>query len=46
MKLLADECCDSGLVQFLRKNGYDVAYIQEFAPSITDKEVLEKAYLQ
>jgi predicted nuclease of predicted toxin-antitoxin system len=34
------------LVNFLREEGHDVAYIQEFSPSITDKKVLEKAYLQ
>lgn len=46
MKLLVDECFDIKLVKSLRDAGYDVAYIIELAPSITDREVLEIAYQQ
>ncbi|MBS3772056.1 MAG: DUF5615 family PIN-like protein [Bacteroidales bacterium] len=43
MKLLADECCDSALVSFLRKEGHDVLYVMEEKPGSLDSEVLEKA---
>lgn len=43
MKLLADECCDSGLVSFLRKEGHDVLYITEYKPGALDLEVVERA---
>lgn len=46
MKFLADECCSASLVQNLRDEGHDVVYIMELHPSATDKEVLEKAYLE
>jgi len=43
VKLLADECCDSGLVSFLRKEGHDVLYITEYKPGALDLEVVERA---
>lgn len=43
MKFLADECCDSGLVEFLRNADHQVDYIQELLQGVTDKEVLRKA---
>jgi predicted nuclease of predicted toxin-antitoxin system len=43
MRFLADECCDSGLVEFLRSTGHQVDYIQELLPGVTDIEVLLKA---
>lgn len=44
MKLLVDECCEASLVQKLRKEGYDVTYVPEMEPGITDGEVLEEAF--
>ncbi|MFC1826027.1 DUF5615 family PIN-like protein [Thermodesulfobacteriota bacterium] len=29
MKFLADECCDTGLVESLRNDGHDVSYVAE-----------------
>ena len=43
MKFLADECCDLGLVEFLRKKGHQVDYIQESLQGLTDREVLKRA---
>ena len=43
MKFLADECCDSGLVEFLRNADHQVDHIQELLQGVTDKEVLRKA---
>ena len=31
MELLADECCDRGLVEELRQSGHDVFYVFEHA---------------
>lgn len=44
MKLLADECCDAGLVEALRRNGHDVAYVLESRPGVSDTEVLQQAH--
>jgi len=44
MKFLADECCDTGLVLKLREEGFDVVYVQEVSPGISDEEVLNKAF--
>lgn len=44
MKFLADECCDTGLVESLRKDGHDVSYILESKAGVTDDEVLQDAY--
>lgn len=41
---LADECCDDGMVKYLREKGYDVLYIQESKSGITDSQVLSEAY--
>lgn len=43
MKLVADESIDRPVVERLRRDGHDVVYIAELAPSITDEEVLEQA---
>lgn len=40
MKFLADEGVDNLIVSVLRQEAYDVLYIAEYAPSISDKEVL------
>ena len=44
MRFLADECCDTGLVAFLRDEGHDLLYISEKNPGAKDEEVLESAY--
>lgn len=44
MKLLADECCDRGLVEALRGAGHDVLFILESKPGATDDEVLAIAF--
>ena len=46
MKLLADECCDSALVSFLRKEGHDVLYVTEYRPGALDSEVVEIARIE
>ena len=43
MLLLADECIDKRIVDYLRGKGYDVIYVAELAPSIPDNEVLDIA---
>jgi predicted nuclease of predicted toxin-antitoxin system len=40
MKLLADEGVDSPIVWHLRKKGYDIIYIAEFAKGFSDEKVL------
>ena len=40
MKLLADEGVDSPIVLLLRKKGYDIRYIAEFAKGFPDEKVL------
>ena len=44
MNFLADECCDRGLVEALRKAEYDVLYILESKRGATDDEVLALAF--
>jgi predicted nuclease of predicted toxin-antitoxin system len=43
MNLLADESVERQIVERLRQDGHDVAYIAEMEPSITDDKVLERA---
>jgi predicted nuclease of predicted toxin-antitoxin system len=44
MKFLADEGVDAPIVRHLRNLGYDFLYISEFAPGITDQQVLKIAF--
>ena len=44
MKFLADECCDAGLVNALRSDGYDVLYAIESLRGATDDELLTRAF--
>ena len=44
MKFLADECCDTGLVASLRKDGHDVLYVSEKKAGDIDDEILSDAY--
>src|SRR5437016_13515600 len=43
MKLLADESVDRQIVERLRQNDHDVAYIAEMEPGISDEIVLQRA---
>jgi predicted nuclease of predicted toxin-antitoxin system len=43
MKLLADENLDRLIVERLRRDGYEVLYVAEVEPRITDNEVLQRA---
>lgn len=43
MKFLADENVEKPIVDWLRKEGHEVNYIAEEAPSITDKQVIKMA---
>ena len=41
--MLADENVDGSVVDALRRDGHEVAYVAEFAPGIADDEVLQRA---
>ena len=43
MKFLADESVDFPIVKLLRENNFDVDYIAEIKPGITDKQVINLA---
>ncbi len=43
MNLVADESVERQIVERLRQDGYEVLYIAETEPSITDDLVLERA---
>lgn len=43
MKVLADECCDAGLVNALRREGHDVAFVVESMRGASDSDVLRRA---
>lgn len=43
MNFIADENVDQQIVDYLRKNGYDVLYVEEMAPGISDEIVLSEA---
>jgi predicted nuclease of predicted toxin-antitoxin system len=42
VRLLADEGVDRQIVERLRKDGHDVAYVAEMAPGIVDEAVLSQ----
>jgi len=44
LKFLADECCDTGLVASLRKDGHDLLYAIEKKAGAIDDEILSDAY--
>ena len=44
MNFLADEYCDAGLVGHMRECEYDVLFVKEDSPGITDTEVLQRAF--
>ena len=43
MNLLADESVDRPIVERLRRDGHEIAYIAEMGSGISDEAVLEKA---
>ena len=43
MKLFADESVDRHVVIKLRESGYEIPYVAEMEPGISDETVLEKA---
>lgn len=43
MNLLADESVDRQIVERLRIDGYEVLYIAEVEPSVSDMDVFERA---
>lgn len=43
MRFVADEGVEARIVERLRFEGHDVNYVAEFAPGITDDEVLDLA---
>ncbi len=43
MNLLADESVDRQIVERLRQDGYNVLYIAEVEPSISDAAVFDRA---
>lgn len=43
MKFLADESVEKAIVNWLRGQNFDVAYIAEKAPSLSDEEVISFA---
>lgn len=46
IRFLADESCDAIVVRMLRSLGYDVTYIAESSPGITDDIVLTQSLLE
>ena len=45
IRFLTDESCDAIVVRMLRSLGYDVTYIAEASPGITDAAVLTQSLL-
>lgn len=43
MRFLADENIERAVVEFIRSKGFEVFYVAETSPSISDTEVLEYA---
>jgi predicted nuclease of predicted toxin-antitoxin system len=43
VRFLADENVDRQIVELLRQDGHDVAYVAEMSPGITDETVLRQS---
>jgi len=43
MRFLADECCDAVVVRTLRDMGYEVIYVAELDPGVTDSQMLSQS---
>lgn len=46
MKYLADENFPGPAVRLLRRHGFDISWIRESCPGITDEEVISKAFTE
>lgn len=46
MRLLCDEGVERQIVERLRSDGHDVAYVAEMDPGISDDEVLDRANVE
>lgn len=46
MNFLADECCDTALVQALRQDGHDVVYVLESLRGADDDVILARAFAE
>jgi len=46
LKFIADECCDTGIVASLRREGHDVFYVLEEEPGLQDEVILQRAYVE
>ncbi len=46
LRFLADECCDAGLIDALRNDGYDVLYAVESLRGAPDEVLLEQAFAE
>ena len=46
MNFLADECCDTTLVQDLRADGDDVVYVLESLRGANDDDILARAFAE
>ncbi len=46
LKFLVDESVEFGIVTYLREQAFDVITVTEDFPSISDSEVLRKAYIK
>ncbi|MCG2791691.1 MAG: DUF5615 family PIN-like protein [Actinomycetia bacterium] len=43
MKFIVDECVDWQIIDYLRKIGYEILYVPEIEPGISDEKVLDIA---
>ena len=46
MKFLADECCETSVVDALRTDGHDVLYAMESMRGATDEDLLTRAFAE
>ena len=44
MKFIADECCDTGIVASLRREGHDVFYVLEEEPGLRDEVIRQSKW--
>jgi len=46
MKFIVDENIGFSVVYFLRQKGFDVSFVAQDSPGISDKQILKKAFKQ
>jgi len=46
VRFLADECCDTSVVDALRLDGHDILYVMESMRGATDEEILTQAFAE